>query len=579
MSICTQIPAVQPAKKHKELLDPRSISVAKLHNQTLEDCLSNERPSKTNSTVTHTICLNGPFSISRNGAAINNLTSRKSIALLAILATSPKYKRSRNLLIDMLWGSRDRQQALSSLRQELLNLRRKLNAEGDIIFVSRDYVWLNSDLVSVEQTKSSTFLEGLHIPGEAKFARWLGEYRPETSHRPSSLLQPSHLPQDRVRLQLDLQGSQHSSALPNSAEHLLRLQISQGFQEFGGVDVVTDPETAPDLKLTVTIYGQNDFALVTASLISAVSGRVLLTTQRRLSTDLRRITELFEELGMLANETVERSLSAIAQNQSLFSNPNHVAARLSMAGVSQFFSRLPGAAEVADNNFAAAAEISSDSAFFAWRAYLSALFLEERPPEEHDGIRERAVYYARRAMELDPHNGLSMALLTHVHAFVLRDFDRAGSFLERALTVKPDHVMTQDAAALLNFYTGDLYSARAAAFKAERLGNFLPYRYCFATTQGMIETMAGNFNAGIRHGERAAALMPIGKIKPYPPTLRYLGVCYAQTGQIQKAQLQFSHLEAVQGELRATDVDSRNYPVPSTTAAKLMRQSLQIIGK
>ena len=139
--------------------------------------------------------------------------------------------------------------------------------------------------------------------------------------------------------------------------------------------------------------------------------------------------------------------------------------------------------------------------------------------------------------------------------------------------------MTQDASALLRVYTGQLDGARAAAFRTEKLGRHLPYRYCFATTQSMIETLAGNFNAAVRHGERAMAMMPLGDKLLYSPTLRYLAIGYAKTNRYEQAVRHFDKLARTEGTILSSDLDIEKYPMPSKDAAQLMRESLSAVGK
>ncbi len=118
------------------------------------------------------------------------ISSRKGMALLALLATAPSGERTRSWLEDRLWGSRAQQQAKGSLRRELANLRRALTLDGDsLISADRDRVALRLECFSVDIREASSintaalsltrsqFLEGLDIPGEEGFEDWLREQR------------------------------------------------------------------------------------------------------------------------------------------------------------------------------------------------------------------------------------------------------------------------------------------------------------------------------------------------------------------------------------------------------------------
>jgi len=72
------------------------------------------------------ICLLGGFTLSRGEARVA-LPTRKSAALLAVLALRPGEALSRERLSDLLWSRSAPQQARASLRQALAQLRRSLD--------------------------------------------------------------------------------------------------------------------------------------------------------------------------------------------------------------------------------------------------------------------------------------------------------------------------------------------------------------------------------------------------------------------------------------------------------------------
>lgn len=133
----------------------------------------------------------GPFGLfSPTGNRIE-ISSRKSVALLALLAASPSGVRSRSWLQAMLWGSREAAQAQASLRRELSNLAQLLAANDaehllerktqrvglalDLIDV--DILRLGVELPSAGQRFRGDFLEGLDLRGCEEFEDWLREER------------------------------------------------------------------------------------------------------------------------------------------------------------------------------------------------------------------------------------------------------------------------------------------------------------------------------------------------------------------------------------------------------------------
>ncbi len=133
----------------------------------------------------------GPFGLfTRDGQRIN-ITSRKSAALIALLAVSPNGVRTREWLWQMLWGDRERDQARASLRRELSNLSsilRKADAER-LLIKETQRISVNIEIIKVDVFSigvepaqhpaffNGDFLEGFDLPGCEEFEDWLREER------------------------------------------------------------------------------------------------------------------------------------------------------------------------------------------------------------------------------------------------------------------------------------------------------------------------------------------------------------------------------------------------------------------
>ena len=135
----------------------------------------------------------GSFRLSAPDGERIEISSKKGIALIAMLATSRDGERTRRWLQDRLWGAREQAQAQSSLRRELSNLRRRLNAgPSPLIVCVHDRVRFQVGAVRVDVREqggedakpdaasgldAGEFLEGIDIPGEEGFEEWLREQR------------------------------------------------------------------------------------------------------------------------------------------------------------------------------------------------------------------------------------------------------------------------------------------------------------------------------------------------------------------------------------------------------------------
>jgi TolB-like protein len=129
----------------------------------------------------------GPFGFYNTQGKRIPVTSKKTIALLALLAASPNGVRTRNWLQMMLWGTRDIIQAQSSLRRELSTLVKLLEASGGEYLLLResqrvqlclnniDVDCLTLAMAAKEEftTEKGDFLEGIDLKDCEEFEEWL----------------------------------------------------------------------------------------------------------------------------------------------------------------------------------------------------------------------------------------------------------------------------------------------------------------------------------------------------------------------------------------------------------------------
>jgi TolB-like protein len=130
----------------------------------------------------------GPFGLfAPNGSRVE-ITSRKAVALIALLALAPRGTRTRGWLREMLWETRSEPQAQGSLRRELSTLGKVLEAHGGAHLIARDHsrVTLDLDALDVDVLSlgaglggiaGGDFLEGIDLPDCEGFEDWLREQR------------------------------------------------------------------------------------------------------------------------------------------------------------------------------------------------------------------------------------------------------------------------------------------------------------------------------------------------------------------------------------------------------------------
>ncbi len=158
----------------------------------------------------------GPFGLFPPDGRRIDITSKKSIALIALIIVSPSGVRSRRWLQNMLWGTREDIQAQTSLRRELSNLTKQLAVmDADHLLVRGtqriglaieqlevDIFSLGLQMAKPKSSLSSDFLEGIDLRDCEEFEDWLRAER------------------DRVRDMIAIDLPESADVLPSGPEIL-----------------------------------------------------------------------------------------------------------------------------------------------------------------------------------------------------------------------------------------------------------------------------------------------------------------------------------------------------------------------
>lgn len=134
------------------------------------------------------IGLHGPFRMFAPDGSRIELTSRKGVALVAMLALLPRHEHNRDWFRRQLWGRSNEEQGQASLRKELSRLRKELDGPAPGLLCGEGRrIWLDPDCYEILPGEpGQLLLEGLDIPGAADFAAWVAQQRAALPHRPAN---------------------------------------------------------------------------------------------------------------------------------------------------------------------------------------------------------------------------------------------------------------------------------------------------------------------------------------------------------------------------------------------------------
>jgi DNA-binding SARP family transcriptional activator len=178
----------------------------------------------------------GPVELSVDGEAPPaELLWKKNLALLAYLALSPRYTRSREHLVGLLWGDKPESAARHSLNEALRVLRRAVGEDAlhtDATTVRLEPEAVETDLAAFTRHEAAgeweaaaglvggALLDGFAVPGESAFEDWLTAERVPWERRSvTALVRAAELDLAKGRTQQALALAERAAVLaPTSSQ-------------------------------------------------------------------------------------------------------------------------------------------------------------------------------------------------------------------------------------------------------------------------------------------------------------------------------------------------------------------------
>lgn len=542
----------------------------------------------------------GPFAIEHADGADATPHGKRSKALLAMLATAPNGARSRKWLQSKLWSTRGEEQGAASLRQELFELRKSLHNAGlDLLSTDRDIVRLDVSSISIdlndppEGSATRDLLEGLDIP-DPEFEDWLREERsqwPRTgAQRPTPAAvtgqlsaQRSTMPPGPARLCLGLVRDGFAESPANSAVGDLVLDlVVRSILNFEVIDIMDFRAHAPDTQssgaalpdwlLQVRATAVADRVGVTLGLIAPGDNRLLWS-----HTEFLELSDLCgmasPRLMSFVNQVVFAILELVLSPRFARNEPRHRASRLALTALRQVFRMRDTDLDAAERMLAEAYQLDPRSTYLGWLLFVYTTRLGERRVGRSDAFHDQVRECARRAIETDPFNPITLALAAHTHSFVFHEYSQALDLADRAISANPFQAICWDMRALTLGYLGEVQQGYSDAMRARALGGPPLYRYCIDTTCCILATLNGRFDEGIRHGERVLAQQP-----GYLPALRYSAACHGHLGQTTEAIRTVERLREWEPDFSLELLSDENYPIAGVLGVSVIQGGLSRIA-
>ena len=526
----------------------------------------------------------GPFGLVDENAVDRRPKLMKSRAVLCALAAAPRHCRSRSWLQSLLWEDRQPEQAQSSLRSALSDIRRHLGPYAGAFLTSHTEVALDPALISVDLNRETSatralFLEGFDIAHAQNFEDWLREMRTSFETRspckaappPASAVTRNNegcslylaargdVPSTFTRMQCDTL----VDCLAKSSEDLSIADIVDGRGTGTSIGDFQRDATAAQCSMILVSETVEANAGVMARLkvIDTETAHLIWST----SVTGRPAIELEDPatIGVVA-EFIDFMSARLVRSYDWHSDqisPQLMAA----AGINHIFKLGSQNFETAEVLFKRLYEHDPRGRYLAWRAYLRTFLLGELEFGDREAVIEEGTALARRALEKEPHNSVVLALCAHVENMLHDDYGNAFDLSARALEINRCNPLAWaslgTAAAFLG--KGD------DGYQITRVGAKLASGTCFsfqteswASAAGMI---AGNFNAARAHAERSHQ-----KAATFAPPLRYLSALYCENGAFAKARDIANKLRVREPGFSLDSLKDDGYPADSLRRGKLL---------
>ncbi len=520
---------------------------------------------------------------------------RKAQALLAFLALAGEQPVSREKLQNLLWQDRMPDQGRDSLKKALGDIRKSfkdakvspLQTDGgpvrlDLSEIAVDVLQAPSpDQSGLYQPK---LLDGLGLR-ERNFDKWLSSVRKrlEWRHQSGKVLLPGAADamgggRPFLRIGLDEALGGGSTSASGHLVDVLLAGLRRALLSTGVFEIIDFRRAAPnadrsgiDMWLRLSAVSFPDEVMVDLSLASADGRQLIWSVSDVMELGSLTPVKLNARAATMADQIAERVRSA----EGVFGE-RHVLARAALQAISQMFCISNQDLDSAEVTLREVTEALGSSSLYAWYAYLAAFQVEKKGRANSPEVLDKADYLAAKALEIDPTNPLTRALVAHVQSFVLRDLDTAAELLEPVRNMTSQNVMLADTYGLVKFYKGDYAEAKKHAEIAAELGRWNPFRYAFSTSVAMSKLMMGDYEGAVGSARSALAQHPLRNGHRYEPTLRTLAAAYAFNGQPEKGRFAIELLERQIGKSALDTLASADdAPFPNIEVLNTIKQGLE----
>lgn len=507
------------------------------------------------------IHLSGRFRIETADGVDLSPKGAKACAVLALLAASPQSERGRGWLQEKLWSDRASEQASSSLRQALFEIRKALGSDHDVLIADRNWVRLDAGRISISEPKAGqVFLDGIEVR-DPQFNRWLVARRAkleQIAFAQNGMIAPvmsGIAPSHRV---IFITCGTTDSAEVQWAENLFADCVARTLRESFSTEVVLGP---PVESSGVPLHIQVHYRCTKPGKLGL---RLTLEDPR----NRRQIWAIFREiasfgappvddpdLAQAANTLIDAVADAIGIARSAAEETGDPD-QLCRAAIRKMFSMRREDVAEADRLLGLAFDLNPKGVFLAWRAQVRTIQHAERHGLDAKELQQSAHAFAAKAMELDQMNSMVLAAAANAQLYLGKNVIGSLELATRGVKVNAANPLVWWSLSAAKLYTGEAEASYQMATLARKIAYLSPHGFWWDMQKAAAALLSDRLGEATWYFEAAHAQCP-----EFRPPLRYLTAIYATIGQPDRALLAAGKLSQIEPDFTIDRlVRDRDYP-------------------
>lgn len=500
--------------------------------------------------------------------------SAKMQAMLAMIALSPEFDRSRVWLQNRLWSDRGAAQAAASLRQDLSELRRSFSTVSSLLFVAdRNSVRLSRETVQIDifddegaANNTADLLEGLRVRDPA-FRAWLEGQRQKRRGTTSFGSSDPAVPSASVRNSSVLLMVKDASidGGPLATQFLDAVALGLLERTSLGVHYSENNKSSAAVALFAESLAVKGVDGLRVRLEDCMSGHAMWS-QSSAVADASPSFQFDEQENLLAlaNEAAERLAFDFLDRWRQGTAPLDatVACQLAIGKLFTFDNALQ---DEADKLFDFAYKANPRGVYLAWRVMLRVIRMVELHDDAATETMEEAAEFSQAALMLEPRNSMVLAAAANAAMLINDDMIAARELADRALNANAANPFAWDCQSIWNLLAGQFERAHTMQLKAHAMSGDPRCKHWWDMGCALTATVTGRFDEARRFAENASALSP-----NFRPPLRYLTALYANENREEEAFNIMARLQKIETDFTV----SRMVEDPKYPAAALKRSSL-----